>query len=66
VIEDQPLGSPGGNQVVIRCNDVEGSRRLLEQNAETLAAVLIDPLSSRVGMVPPGPALLAMLRAFRD
>jgi glutamate-1-semialdehyde 2,1-aminomutase len=52
--------------VVIRFNDVEGSRRILEQNAETLAAVLIDPLSSRVGMVPPSPAFLAMLRAFCD
>jgi glutamate-1-semialdehyde 2,1-aminomutase len=52
--------------VVIRFNDVEHSRGILEQHAQSLAAILVDPLSSRVGMIPPSPAFLSMLREFCD
>lgn len=38
--------------VVLRFNDVEGCRELLEANAQRLACVVFDPLASRVGMVP--------------
>lgn len=39
--------------VTLNFNDVEGSVRLLEQRASDLAAILIDPMPSRAGLVPP-------------
>ena len=58
-------GQPKGvleDVVVLPWNDVTASRALLEAHAGELAAVLIDPLPSRVGFVPIAPDYLAMLR----
>jgi glutamate-1-semialdehyde 2,1-aminomutase len=59
--EGQPL-STLENVVVLPWNDVDATRTLLMEHAEELAAVLIDPLPSRMGYVPIAPDYLAMLR----
>ena len=48
--------------IVLPFNDAIGCRQILEQNKDRLAAVLFDPLASRVGMVAASPQLLEVLR----
>jgi glutamate-1-semialdehyde 2,1-aminomutase len=48
--------------VILRFNDVEGCRRILEANAQRVACVVFDPLASRAGMVPAQTAFLDMLQ----
>ncbi|MCK1520258.1 aspartate aminotransferase family protein [Bradyrhizobium sp. 17] len=58
-------GTPAGvvnDTVVLRLNDVDGSRRLLEANGARLACVVFDPVTSRAGMVPPTETFRDMLQ----
>ncbi|RWI16552.1 aspartate aminotransferase family protein [Mesorhizobium sp.] len=48
--------------VVLRFNDAAGTRRLLEERAGDIAAVLIDPMPSRAGLVAPEPEFLSTLQ----
>lgn len=48
--------------VVLRFNDADSAVRLLETNAERLAAVVIDPIPSRAGLVAPEPAFVSALQ----
>lgn len=50
--------------VVMPFNDPATARSILEENAEDLAAVIIEPVMGSVGMVPALPEYLAMLRDF--
>ena len=50
--------------VVIPFNDSPTARAILEENAEDLAAVIIEPVMGSVGMVPALPEYLEMLREF--
>ena len=50
--------------VVIPFNDIDGTIRALNNHAGQLAAVLIDALPSRCGMVPIEPDYLAAISAF--
>src|SRR5260370_33866858 len=50
--------------VVLPFNDSEASLRLLEQHATELAAVIVDPLPNRIGLIPASPDFLATLRSF--
>ena len=50
--------------VVAPFNDTATARRILEENAKDLAAVIIEPVMGSVGMVPALPEYLAMLRDF--
>ena len=38
--------------VVLPFNDVDASRRLIERNADRLAAIVVDPVPTRVGCIP--------------
>jgi glutamate-1-semialdehyde 2,1-aminomutase len=49
--------------VVFRFNDAAGVARLIEENAHRLAAVLFDPLPSRLGFIPPDPRFLDAVRS---
>jgi glutamate-1-semialdehyde 2,1-aminomutase len=69
---DQPAriphykGSPPSvldDVVVLRFNDAAGSCRLLERHGRQLAAVLIDPMPSRAGLIAPDPDFVAALQA---
>jgi glutamate-1-semialdehyde 2,1-aminomutase len=56
-------GHPGIDGVtVLRFNDVENSVRLIERDAETLAAVVLDPLPQRAGLMPADPKFLQAIR----
>ena len=50
--------------VVVPFNDVATARKILEEDAEELAAVIIEPVMGSVGMVPALTEYLAMLRDF--
>jgi glutamate-1-semialdehyde 2,1-aminomutase len=51
-----------GQTVVLRFNDPEGARRLIGKHAAKLAAILIDPMPSRAGLVAPEPEFIAALQ----
>ena len=48
--------------VQARYNDVEGTRRLIEDQGDALAAVLVEPMIGAGGCIPGEPAFHAMLR----
>ncbi|MCP3380225.1 aspartate aminotransferase family protein [Bradyrhizobium sp. CCGUVB4N] len=48
--------------VVLRFNDVEGAHRLLSSNAHNLAAVVLDPMPSRGGLVAAKPDFMATVQ----
>jgi glutamate-1-semialdehyde 2,1-aminomutase len=45
--------------IVLRFNDSEGARRLLSLHADKLAAVVIDPMPSRAGLISPSPEFIS-------
>ncbi len=52
--------------VVLPFNDADASEALIRQHADRLAAVLIDPLVSRMGLVEATPEYLSRLRAVTE
>jgi glutamate-1-semialdehyde 2,1-aminomutase len=50
--------------VVLPYNDADTCERLIERHKDELAAVLIDPMPMRAGLVPAEPAFLERLRAL--
>lgn len=48
--------------VVLRFNDVDGVHRLLSVHAHKLAAVVVDPMPSRGGLVAPKPEFIAAVQ----
>ncbi|MCI0821254.1 MAG: aspartate aminotransferase family protein [Chloroflexi bacterium] len=48
--------------VVLPFNDTVAARRILEEHAGELAAVIVEPMLGSAGMIPAEPAYLAMLR----
>ena len=50
--------------VVIPFNETEVAERILEKHAKDLAAVLFDPVSSLIGLIPPHQSYLDMLQRF--
>jgi glutamate-1-semialdehyde 2,1-aminomutase len=43
-------------------NDVDGVRSILGTHGEALAAVIVEPVAGNMGVVPPAPGFLEMLR----
>ncbi|SCL14956.1 glutamate-1-semialdehyde 2,1-aminomutase [Micromonospora nigra] len=69
LITHATLGIPAGvsdNTVIIPFNDPEGALEVLGRHAGELAAILIDPLPWRIGLVPASAEYLAALRGFCD
>ena len=62
-------GTPQGvldDVVVIPFNDIGQSLEILSRQAGDLAAVLVDPLPNRAGLIPADTAYLTELRSFCD
>ncbi|WP_422368699.1 aminotransferase class III-fold pyridoxal phosphate-dependent enzyme [Pelagibius sp.] len=47
--------------VVLRFNDAAGAERLIAENAASLACLVIDPMPSRAGLIPPTPDFVEVL-----
>ncbi|MFQ6163456.1 aspartate aminotransferase family protein [Sinorhizobium meliloti] len=45
--------------VILRFNDAEGARRRIAAAADRLACILLDPMPSRGGLIPPDPDFIA-------
>ena len=50
--------------VVMPFNDIEAAAAILEAEAGELAAVIVEPVANRPGMIPADPEFLAFLRTF--
>jgi glutamate-1-semialdehyde 2,1-aminomutase len=48
--------------LVLPWNDRDATERLLTGHRNELAALIVDPLSNRMGFIPPAPGFLAFLR----
>jgi glutamate-1-semialdehyde 2,1-aminomutase len=68
---DEPASVPSSGGVpkhraletlVLPWNDAEATERLLTRSRSEVAAVLVDPLANRMGMIPPAPGFLDRLR----
>ena len=57
-------GSLVNDTVVIPFNDLDNTRDILSAHTAELAAVLIDPLPSKIGLLPVDPSYLKFLREF--
>ncbi len=60
-------GTPQGvidDVVILPFNDVKGAEAILNEHADQLAAVMIDPMPIRVGMIPATKEFLQMVREF--
>ncbi|WP_374440363.1 aspartate aminotransferase family protein [Stella sp.] len=51
-----------GDTVILPFNDADAAVRLLEAHGSRLAALLFDPLPSRVGLIPATPGFVAAIR----
>src|SRR5919202_6497063 len=54
------------NVVVLPFNEVEAAARLLEQQGEHLAAVIVEPILASAGMIPAEQCYLDMLREITE
>lgn len=62
-------GTPDGvveNVLVLPFNQIEASAALIRENAGNLAAILVDPMPNRVGLIPANRAYLSALRELAD
>ena len=50
--------------LIIPFNESDAALRLLEENKDNLAAVIVEPVIGSVGMIPASPDFLTMLREF--
>ena len=47
-------------------NDIEETTQLVRANAESLAAIIVEPVVGNSGLIPPQPGFLQALRALAD
>jgi len=48
--------------LVAQYNDIEGVRSVLRSRGHEIAALIVEPVAGNMGVVPPGPGFLEMLR----
>ena len=66
VAETSGLAGTEGRVVVLPFNDVTVLRRYVEANHASIAALLIEPMANRMGLLMPERAFLAEARALCD
>lgn len=59
-----PGASPGilDDVVVMPFNDIDATDAILEREKDSVAAVIVDPMPNRPGLIPPRPGFLPALR----
>lgn len=60
------LAGHGGRVLVLPFNDLEATVDLVERHAAALAAVFVEPIANRMGLVQPKPGFLQGLRDLCD
>ena len=60
-----PVGA-AGDTVVTAYNDVDAVAAAVERYGEGLAAIVVEPVAGNMGVVPPDPGFLEVLRALCD
>ncbi|MBA2304405.1 MAG: aspartate aminotransferase family protein [Acidobacteria bacterium] len=71
---DSPTPAPGsggllsasGRTIVLPFNDLTATREIVQREAGQLAAIIVEPVSNRMGFVLPRPGFLESLRALCD
>jgi len=71
---DAPVPAPAtggltghaGRVLVLPYNDLDVAARLLARHAQSIAALLVEPIANRMGLVQPKPGFLAGLRDVCD
>ncbi|MFO1313677.1 MAG: aminotransferase class III-fold pyridoxal phosphate-dependent enzyme [Burkholderiales bacterium] len=66
VAETAGLAGTEGRVAVLPFNDAGALRRYVESNHATIAAILVEPMANRIGLVMPDTAFLAEARALCD
>jgi glutamate-1-semialdehyde 2,1-aminomutase len=60
-----PRGA-AGDAIVTAYNDVDAAASAVERYGEGLAAVIVEPVAGNMGVVPPAPGFLEILRVLCD
>jgi glutamate-1-semialdehyde 2,1-aminomutase len=60
-----PRGA-AGDTIVTAYNDVDAAASAVERYGEGLAAVIVEPVAGNMGVVPPAPGFLEILRVLCD
>lgn len=50
------------NTLILRFNDIEAVRDLFANEGDSIAAVILEPVAGNMGLVPPAPGFLQLLR----
>lgn len=66
VAETSGLAGAEGRVAVLPFNDVRALREFVNAHADTIAALLVEPMANRIGLVVPDTAFLAEARALCD
>jgi glutamate-1-semialdehyde 2,1-aminomutase len=66
VAETAGLAGVGGRVAVLPYNDVEALEEFVHANHEQLAAILVEPLANRIGLLMPDSAFVQTARALCD
>jgi glutamate-1-semialdehyde 2,1-aminomutase len=66
VAETAGLAGTGGRVTVLPYNDVAALRRYVDAHHDEIAALLVEPLANRIGLVEPDRLFLAEARALCD
>ncbi len=58
--------SAAADTIVCAFNDLEGVAEAVDRHANSLAAIVVEPVAGNMGVVPPEPGFLEALRTFAD
>ena len=63
---DGVLPAVAAETAVVPYNDLDGVDRLVRDQGDAVAAIIVEPVAGNMGLVPPAPGFLAGLRAAAD
>jgi len=68
MLSGSPYAAPHveGHTYLAKYNDLEGTRNILAENYENIAAIIVEPVAGNMGVISPRPDFLPGLRALCD